>query len=252
MGAKGPKPLEKTVRALDTARLFVMFASPPEQTLEWNDAGVEGAHRFLKRLWAFGAHGSVRTAVQFVHSPGFTLGAERVAEMPALRAIRREVHSVLRQISHDYDRMQYNTVVSGCMKLLNTLERVRDTHYHGSQNAPAFVVEEGLGILLRALYPACPHIAHGLWAGLGYAQAQGDLLDAPWPAVDEAALAQDEIELVLQIAGKMRGSIKVAATADKAAIEAAALAAPEFAKFGEGRAAKKVVLVPGRLVNVVV
>ena len=114
------------------------------------------------------------------------------------------------------------------------------------------MLAEGLSVLLRALYPACPHIAHGLWAGLGYARAQGDLLDAPWPLVDEAALVQDEIELVLQIAGKTRGAIKVAAAADKASIEATALASPEFARFSEGRAAKKVVVVPGRLVNVVV
>ena len=223
----------------DTARLFVMFASPPEQTLEWNDAGVEGAHRFLKRLWAFGARqaGAVKAA-----------GALPATLHADAKALRREVHSVLRQISHDYQRMQYNTVVSGCMKLLNALEAFRPDGGAGD----AAVLAEGLSVLLRALYPACPHIAHGLWAGLGYAQAQGDLLDAPWPAVDEAALAQDEIELVLQIAGKTRGSIKVAATADKAAIEAAALAAPEFARFGDGRAAKKVVLVPGRLVNVVV
>jgi leucyl-tRNA synthetase len=109
-----------------------------------------------------------------------------------------------------------------------------------------------MSVLLRALYPACPHIAHALWADLGYAKAVGDLLDAPWPAVDEAALVQDEIELVLQIAGKMRGAIKVPASADQAAIEAAALASPEFAKFAEGKPAKKVIVVRGRLVNVVV
>ena len=106
--------------------------------------------------------------------------------------------------------------------------------------------------LLRVLYPACPHIAHALWNELGYAAAQGDLLDAAWPAVDEAALVQDEIELVLQINGKLRGAVKVPASADKAAIEAAALATEEFAKFSEGKAPKKVVIVPGRLVNVVV
>ena len=101
-------------------------------------------------------------------------------------------------------------------------------------------------------YPACPHITHSLWVGLGYAAEQGDLLDAPWPVVDEAALQQDEIELVLQVSGKMRGAIKVPAGADKALIEATALASPEFAKFSEGQPAKKVIVVPGRLVNVVV
>lgn len=159
---------------------------------------------------------------------------------------------MLGQVSHDFDRMQYNTVVSGCMKLLNVLERVRDESFHGSQNGKTFVLIEGFGILLRALYPVCPHIAHVLWQQLGYAESEGDLLDAPWPEVDEAALLQDQIELVLQISGKMRGAIKVAAAADKATIEAAALASPEFARFAEGKPAKKVIIVPGRLVNVVV
>ena len=223
----------------DTARLFVMFASPPEQTLEWNDAGVEGAHRFLKRVWAFGSrHAETVKAA----------GALPAALRAEAKTLRRELHSVLRQVSHDYARMQYNTVVSGCMKLLNALEAFKTDGSAGD----AAVLAEGLSLLLRALYPACPHIAHGLWSALGYARAQGDLLDAPWPAVDAAALQQDEIALVLQIAGKTRGAITVAATADKASIEAIALASPEFARFSEGRAAKKVVVVPGRLVNVVV
>jgi leucyl-tRNA synthetase len=223
----------------DTARLFVMFASPPEQTLEWNDAGVEGAHRFLKRVWGYGAK----------NADALKAAGAMPADLPAdAKSLRREVHSVLRQVSYDYERMQYNTVVSGAMKLLNALEAFKGD---GSAAAHA-VMREGFSVLLRALYPACPHIAHGLWSTLGYAAAHGDLLDAAWPAVDEAALVQDEIELVLQIAGKMRGAVRVAATADKATIEAAALASPEFAKFSDGKPARKVVIVPGRLVNVVV
>jgi leucyl-tRNA synthetase len=154
------------------------------------------------------------------------------------------VHTQLRQISYDYERMQYNTVASGAMKLLKALEGF-------TGNAPA-VVRESFGILLRALYPACPHITWNLWNDLGYAKGLGDLLDAPWPQVDEAALVQDEIELVLQVNGKTRGAITVAAGADKAAIEAAAVASPDFVKFSEGKAPKKVIVVPGRLVNVVV
>jgi leucyl-tRNA synthetase len=160
------------------------------------------------------------------------------------QALRREVHTQLRQISYDYERMQYNTVASGAMKLLKALEGF-------TGNAPA-VVRESFGILLRALYPACPHITWTLWTDLGYAKGLGDLLDAPWPQVDEAALKQDEIELVLQVNGKTRGAITVAATADKAAIEAAAVASPDFVKFSEGKPPKKVIVVPGRLVNVVV
>jgi len=236
-----PQALIDTYGA-DTARLFVMFASPPEQTLEWNDAGVEGAHRFLKRVWAFGAkHSATLQGATRNNISTATLRAEAAA-------LRRELHLVLRQISHDFERMQYNTVVSGCMKLLNALEGFKPD---GSDGDSA-VLCEGMSVLLRALYPACPHISHALWAGLGYAAAAGDLLDAPWPQVDEAALVQDQIELVLQISGKMRGAIRVPAGADKTAIEAAALASPEFSKFSDGKAAKKVIVVPGRLVNVVV
>ena len=219
----------------DTARLFTMFAAPPEATLEWNDAAVEGAHRFLRRVWALGAK---------LHE---WADDHRNDVSDDARSVRREVHQILQQVSFDYGRMQYNTVVSGAMKLLNALESAAPR----CAGMPA-VLREGYGILLRVLYPATPHIAHALWQELGYATKLGDLLDAPWPQVDEAALIQDEVELVLQVNGKLRGALKVPATADKAAIEAAALASPEFAKHAEGRSAKKVVVVPGRLVNVVV
>ncbi|WP_343602227.1 leucine--tRNA ligase [Roseateles sp.] len=220
----------------DTARLFVMFASPPEQTLEWNDAGVEGAHRFLKRVWGFGAKQAEAIKAG---------GADFAALNDEGKALRREVHLVLKQVSYDYERMQYNTVVSGAMKLLNALEGFK-------AEGQSAAVREGFSVLLRVIYPACPHIAHALWTELGFAAELGELLDAPWPQVDEGALVQDQIELMLQVNGKLRGSIKVAASADKAAIEAAALANPEFEKFAEGKTPKKVVIVPGRLVNVVV
>ena len=222
----------------DTARLFVMFASPPEQTMEWNDAGVEGAQRFLKRVWGFGQRHAELLKSTAVAATGLA---------PQATALRREVHVLLRQISYDYARMQYNTVVSGCMKLLNALE-----DFKGDLGAAAGVLREGYAVLLRALYPACPHITHVLWTSLACAQQWGDLLDAPWPAVDESALVQDEIELVLQIAGKMRGKVRVGADADQATITAAALATPEFARFAQGRPVRMVKVVPGRLVNVVV
>jgi leucyl-tRNA synthetase len=220
----------------DTARLFVMFASPPEQTLEWNDAAVEGAHRFLKRVWNFGTRNA--DAIK-------TGGADFAALNADGKTLRREVHNVLKQVSYDYERMQYNTVVSGAMKLLNALEGFK-------AEGQSAAIRDGFSVLLRVLYPATPHIAHQLWQDLGFAAELGDLLDAPWPTVDEAALVQDEIELMLQVNGKLRGAVKVPASADKAAIEAAALATEEFAKFSEGKAPKKVVIVPGRLVNIVV
>jgi len=236
----GVDPQELIARyGADTARLFVMFASPPEQTLEWNDAGVEGASRFLRRVWNFGAkHADAMSPAKFEAK------IDHAALPDDAKALRFEVHTVLRQISYDYERMQYNTVISGAMKLLNALEA-----FKGS--APA-VVREGYGILLRVLYPACPHTTWTLWHELGFALAHGDLLDAPWPQVDEAALVQSEIELMLQVNGKLRGSIRVAADAGKHTIEVAALKSPEFIKFSEGKRAKKVIVVPGRLVNVVV
>ncbi|TNF59815.1 MAG: leucine--tRNA ligase, partial [Burkholderiales bacterium] len=226
----------------DTARLYTMFTAPPEATLEWNDAAVEGSYRFLRRVWGF-AH---------KHADALRSATGRDLSRASLRAeskkLRREMYLVLRQVSYDYERMQYNTVVSGCMKLLNALE---DFAFDDSDGDSA-VRCEGVSLLLRMLYPACPHIGHALWTGLGFAQAVGDLLDAPWPVVDESALVQDEIELVLQVNGKLRGSVTVPASADKAAIEAAALASEAFHKAANGAAPKKVVVVPGRLVNVVV
>jgi len=151
------------------------------------------------------------------------------------KKLRRELHMVLKQVSYDYERMQYNTVVSGCMKLLNALE---DFAFDGS-DGDAAVRCEGLSLLLRLLYPACPHIGHALWSELGYAQAVGDLLDAPWPQVDPAALVQDAVDLVLQINGKLRGSLTVAANADEASIEAAALACETFHHVRGGCAGRR-------------
>ena len=219
----------------DTARLFMMFASPPEQTVEWNDAGVDGAHRFLRRVWAFGAR----------HEALLRDAGAPEASAPA-RALRLELHTVLRQVSYDFERMQYNTVVSGGMKMLNALEAAAQL-----DAPPPGALREGLGILLRVLYPACPHVTWALWRELGFEATLDDLLDAPWPEVDEAALVQDEIELVLQVNGKLRGQLRVRADADRAAIEAAALAHPDCVRFCEGRKPRKVVVVPGRLVNVV-
>jgi leucyl-tRNA synthetase len=217
----------------DTARLFVMFAAPPEQTLEWSDTGVEGAARFLRRLWTF-AYGA-REAV----------GAGRTQRAPR-SASRFELHRTLGQVNYDYERLQYNTVVSGAMKMLNTLEAApRDENF-------AALVYEGLGILLRVLAPVTPHIAHALWTELGYAAQHGDILDAPWPEPAADALAQDEVELVVQVNGKLRGAVRVPAHADRAALEAAALADANVRKFVGSNPVKRVVVVPGKLINVVV
>ena len=205
----------------DTARFFMMFASPPEQTLEWSDSGVEGAYRFLKRLWAFGA----------------TLKAANTGAAPS--PLRREIHLLLKQANYDLGKFQFNTVASAAMKMLNALEKApADPH-----------AREGFSILLRLLSPITPHVCHELWRALDYG---ADILAAPWPEPLEEALVQDEIELVLQVNGKTRGSVRVPAGADKAAIETASVASEAARKFMEGKPAKKVVVVPGRLINIVV
>jgi len=217
-----------------------MFASPPEATLEWSDTGVEGSYRFLRRLWSY-AQGKLVVVRGSDRVPAGTGAGE------AAKAARREVHLALRQANYDYERVQYNTVVSAGYKMLNALDAL-------SVDAPGAepVIREGLSILLRVLYPVVPHVTWALWRDLGYAGELGDLLDAPWPEVDEGALAQDAIELVLQVNGKLRGKLVVPATADRAAIEAAARASEDVAKHAGGAAVKKVIVVPGRLVNVVV
>jgi leucyl-tRNA synthetase len=223
----------------DTARLFTMFAGPPDQSAAWSDSGAEGSFRYLRRLWAFAVKNERRIRDAGESFDGVSADG---------KALRREVHLLLRQISHDYDRLQYNTVVSGAMKLLNALEGAR----LGDGAGDSAALREGMSVLARTLYPAAPHIGHALWEALGFATTFGSLLDAPWPAVDDAALVQEQIELMLQVNGKLRGAIHVAAGADKATIEAAALASPDFHKFAEGKHARKIIVVPGRLVNVVV
>jgi len=225
----------------DTARLFVMFAGSPEDSALWSDESVEGQFRFLKRLWAYG-QGYVGAFAQTLAAVDWTRAA------PQLRELRRQLHLHLKQASDDYERVKYNTVVSAGMKMLNTLEEIPAD---GSRESIE-LAREGLSLLLRVLNPVAPHTTHVMWQELGFAGRHGDILDGPWPAVDPDALAQDEIELVLQVNGKLRGKLRVPSVADQAAIERAAVASPEFAKHANGARPKKVVVVPGRLVNVVV
>ncbi|UCU98940.1 leucine--tRNA ligase [Acidovorax radicis] len=232
----------------DTARLYTMFTAPPEATLEWNDAAVEGSYRFLRRVWNFGVK---LCAMDMGATNASVISASALKDVDfgkEAKALRLEIHNVLKQVDYDYQRMQYNTVVSGAMKMINALEDFKATDTAGAQVA----LIEGFGILLRVLYPATPHVAHSLWSELGYADHLGDLLDAAWPKVDAGALVQDEIELMLQVNGKLRGSIQVPAQADKAEIERMALASEAFTSHAAGAAPKRVIVVPGRLVNVVV
>jgi leucyl-tRNA synthetase len=214
----------------DTARFFMMFASPPEDTLAWNDDGVEGAFRYLRRLW------------KFAHDHHSTISSAAAATHAAQKGARRELHLLLQQANFDYERKQFNTVASAAMKILNLLE-------DNAGPAQGALLREGMGILLRLLSPIAPHIAQTLWREFGFGS---DILAAAWPAVDEVALVQNEIELVLQVNGKHRGAILVARTADRAEIERLARENPNAQKHIAGQTVKKVIVVPGRLVNIVV
>jgi leucyl-tRNA synthetase len=222
----------------DTARAFVMFAGPPDKSAPWSDASAAGVHRFLKSLWSLCYEQRERIAAAPKVSPT-TLDS-------GLKKVRHELHATLQQALFDYQRMQYNTVVSATMIMLNALNGAKAHPDAGP------VLREGLSILLRTLYPIAPHITHALWMELGFARELGDLLDAPMPQPAEEALRQDELELVVQVNGKLRGRVVVAAGASEAVIKAAALANEQVRKFVGDKPVRKVIVVPGKLINVVV
>ncbi len=223
----------------DTARLFTMFAAPPEQTLEWSDSGVEGSHRFLKRVWNFCL--AQKDAVLTQKSAELTPSA-------AAKDLRFAVHTLLKQINFDYDRLQYNTVASGAMKLLNELENVCKTDVTALGKA----LPEAISVLLRVLYPIVPHIATHLWNELGYVQSCGELIDAPWANVDESALERNDITYMVQVNGKLRDQLTAPKTADNAALQTLALELAHVQKFMEGKPIKKFIVVPNKLINIVV
>ena len=221
----------------DTARLFIMFASPPDQSLEWSDAGVEGAYRFLRRLW--------KTTYDHVQLGTVDAKIEQNSLSTAQADLRRKLHQTMGKVADDYGRRkQFNTAIAAVMELLNAFDKTDLSDATGRKLA-----QETLESIALLLFPIVPHIGQALYAELKPGQDAGV---QPFPKADPAALKQDEIELMVQVNGKLRGSIRVAAEADKASIEAAALASEGAIKFMEGKAAKKVVVVPGRLVNIVV
>jgi leucyl-tRNA synthetase len=238
----------------DTARLFMMFASPPEQTLEWSDAGVQGAYRFLNRLWKFAHERHAEMSIGRVHLGSGIVDWTKVP--PEHMELRREIHLTLKQANYDFAKFQFNTVVSAGMKILNALERlpgaVRADRGFDAANtgaATTHIAAEGFSILLRLLSPITPHVMHHLWREFGYGE---DILTAPWPEPDAKALEADEIELVLQVNGKLRGNMRVAKDAGRAEIERLAMQNANVQKHIGSQPVKKVVVVPGRLVNVVV
>ena len=216
----------------DTARLYTMFTAPPESTLEWSESGVEGAHKYLRRLWSYAYEH--RDALDATPVDPAALDAKH-------KTIRHTIHSELRSARYDYGRNQFNTVVSSTMKILNAISEI-----DAGNNRLRY---EGLRILLLVLAPIAPHITAALWQELGYT---GNILDTAIPEPDEAALQQDNITLAVQVNGKRRAEISVAADADNDTIIATALAHPDVARHTEGKTPKKSIVVPGKLVNLVV
>jgi leucyl-tRNA synthetase len=224
----------------DTVRLFMIFAAPPEQSLEWSDSGVEGSYRFLKRLWTFAYE--QRDAIQKAHAHQKIDWEKADANQ---RDILRQIYEILEQTRYDYERLQLNTVVSGCMKLLNLLVKIPD-----AQNPMnTYLIEQGMSILLRLLAPITPHIAHQLWNDLQYDNL---VVDAAWPVVDTSALKVDNIELVVQINGKLRSRITVPIHADTKTIEQIATQDAKVQQTIANKTVKKIITVPGRLINIVV
>jgi len=220
----------------DTARLFIMFAAPPDQALEWSDAGVEGAFRFLKRLWKLVAEHA---------ADGVAPALEVTALTPEQQALRRQTHETIAKVSDDVGRrFTFNTAIAAVMELTNALGKYSDRSEQGRA-----VMQEALEAAVLMLSPIVPHITHALWHALDHEEA---VVHEVWPAVDEAALVRDQIELVVQVNGKLRARISVPPDAPRPAIEAAALADENVQRHTVGKEIKKIIVVPGKLVNIVV
>ncbi|MFM9269156.1 leucine--tRNA ligase [Halomonas elongata] len=220
----------------DTVRLFMMFAAPPEQSLEWSDSGVEGAHRFLKRLWRL-------IAEHLEAGTPATLDTESLDD--AQRELRRKTHETIQKASDDIGRRTtFNTAIAAVMELTNALGKFDDTSPLGLA-----VAREAVEACVLLLAPITPHVCHVLWAELGHGEPA---IDARWPALDESALTRDTIELVAQVNGKLRARLEVPADADKVAIEAQAMATENVQRHIEGKTIRKVIVVPGKLINIVV
>ena len=238
----------------DTARLFMMFASPPEATLEWSDSGVHGAYRFLKRLWGFGhsLHSAWLIGQEKRYRPGAKTPYDWSGASAEQKAVRLKIHSVLQKANDDMERQQFNTVVSAGMQILNSLTQHIDGQDGGDQNLARIyeqIRHEGMSILLRLLSPIVPHITRKLWTELEYGS---EILDAPWPQVDETALVQDSIEMVVQVNGKLRDKLSVPAQATRDEIEQLAMNSDKVEKHIAGKQVRKVIVVPGKLINIVV
>ncbi len=220
----------------DTVRLFSLFAAPPDQSLEWSEDGVEGAHRFLKRLWRL-------VQEHLAEGTAPTVAMDKLDGVA--KDARRKIHETIAKVSDDFGRRQtFNTAIAAVMELCNELGRLPS-----DDDQARAVLQEGLSTVVRLLVPIVPHLSHHLWQQLG---GEGDATYAPWPVVDESALVRDSIEIVVQVNGKVRARMEVAADASKDALEAAALEQENAQRFMDGKTVRKVIVVPGKLVNIVV
>jgi leucyl-tRNA synthetase len=221
----------------DTVRLFSMFAAPPEQSLEWNEAGVEGMARFLRRFW--------REVVTHAANPDHPV-VDAAKLGAAQKILRRQVHETIQKVSDDIGRRySFNTAIAALMELLNAVGKFDDQSDQGRA-----VRHEALEAMVLLLNPVTPHIAHALWKVLGHAETL--IEDRPWPKADPAALVRDSLTIAVQVNGKLRATIEVAASAGKDEVERLALAEPKVAEFVGGNTPKKVIVVPGKIVNIVV
>ena len=221
----------------DTVRMFTMFAAPPEQSLEWSDSGVEGSYRFLKRLWRIVAK----------HKPVAKADYAALSLSPEQKALRLKTHQTLEKVTDDYGRRHtFNTAIAATMELLNAVSKFTNRHDSAQDN---LVAQEALEISVAMLAPVVPHFSHALWEYLG---GEGAVIDAAWPAVDPSALVQDSLTLVVQVNGKLRSELEVSKDASKAELEALALADDTVKKFTAEGEIRKVIVVPGKLVNIVV
>lgn len=230
-----PEPLIERYGA-DTVRLFILFAAPPESNLEWSDSGVEGAHRFMKKIWAWAFE--KKNLIKDLHASCALSTMSIESCSPSERETIYQLFTIVEQIQRDYDRLQFNTVVSGCMKVFNLL--VKETH-------PKFVYM-GMSVLLRLLAPITPHLTHVLWRDLGY---PGDLLSAEWPALKRADFSLEEIQMVVQLNGKLRAHITVPHDADEAMIQEIACKHPKVQPIVSEQSVSKIIVVPKKLINIV-
>jgi leucyl-tRNA synthetase len=220
----------------DTVRLFSMFAAPPEKSLEWNEAGVEGMARFLRRLW--------RDAQAHIAQPDHP-PVDAAKLNAAQKALRRQIHETIAKVGDDYGRrLSFNTAIASAMELLNAVGKFEDMSDQGRA-----VRHEAFETLVLVLNPITPHVCHALWQALGHREA---LIDMPWPQADAAALVKAEVTLAVQVNGKLRATIEVAVDATRETIERAALGDADVSKFVGDATPKKIVIVPGKIVNIVI